>query len=1161
MAGEVFIDEPLNGGYFLNAPYIVTSVCLITFFFLGLLILAPLAGNAAARDIETRMHPLLYTSPVPKHTYLAGRFLAAYALGSLILVAIPAGVFGAALFPIDDAAIAGPHNLAAYVSTYFLMLLPNAFVVMAFMFGVAVLNRKGILTYLVAVIIGIATIASWQFLGVQESNWTLANLADPLGVTIMMELKKIWSANQKNTLLPAIENSAILNRLLWLALSAGMLLITYAAFRTSTISIKNKKAEGSAIKNGERLQVASPVIPKTLKSFDSSTRLLQISTVTRESFKLIATGWGWMALACMFLFVLLSGSMWFSDYYDIPELPVTGNLLGTLENVKDHGIWFIIPLLIIYYAGELVWRERDARMNDIVGAAPVPVWVSFVGKLAGVLLALLVVQLVLTIAGILLQVSLGYYNFQLSVYLKILLGLRLVDYVLFAVLAFAMHVLLNQKYLAHLICVLFYLLTMFGPEFGIESGLLMYGSDPGWSYSDLRGLDPFMKPWLIFKLYWGSWAMLLSVITIALWPRGTEKNILNRLKQAVTENTFNTKAVSGISLSLILITGGFIFYNTHTLHPKTTSVKPLEWKADYEKMYSKYRSNPGPILTKTNLQVEIYTEKRAVDFRGTYSMVNPTGRAIDTVFVTTAPGVENHQISFDRTANPVIDEELGFRIYVLEKPLAAGDSLKMDFHVTYAAQGFPNSGVNTSLAKNGTYFDDTWLPSIGYQKGREIYNSDDRKANGLPQKAISGPDVEASGQDRIDFEATVGTDEGLIATAPGKLIKSWTENDRSYFKYAAEYPIKNKLGFFSSNYKIHEDQWKSDSAQSVDIKILYHPEHTLNNSRMTDGVKASLSFMSREFGNYPHGELRFTEVPGYTKGLFAYPTNVFYREGFAHLKPSEDPRGIDVVFATVAHEVCHQWWGAQVMPSPVKGAALITESLAWYSAFEIIEEAKGRKEFLELVDLARDHYVSPQQREADPLLEASQTVIIYRKGPLALYSLREYIGKEQLRSRLRNFYNKYSTASGSWPLPSDLYEELRAVTPDSMRYLLHDLFATNTFWELKTERATALETETGKWKVKMDVKARKFTVDKKGNETDVPMNDWIHIGAYGRPLEDNADESSLYLKQHKIHSGMQSIEIVVTSKPYQAGIDPNRLLMDLKGWDNVTEVRLRQKDE
>jgi hypothetical protein len=35
------------------------------------------AGNAATRDRQTRMHPLIYTTPVHKFTYLGARFLAA----------------------------------------------------------------------------------------------------------------------------------------------------------------------------------------------------------------------------------------------------------------------------------------------------------------------------------------------------------------------------------------------------------------------------------------------------------------------------------------------------------------------------------------------------------------------------------------------------------------------------------------------------------------------------------------------------------------------------------------------------------------------------------------------------------------------------------------------------------------------------------------------------------------------------------------------------------------------------------------------------------------------------------------------------------------------------------------------------------------------------
>ncbi|HEY0679759.1 MAG TPA: hypothetical protein VGD17_15855, partial [Chitinophagaceae bacterium] len=156
---------------------------------------------------------------------------------------------------------------------------------------------------------------------------------------------------------------------------------------------------------------------------------------------------------------------------------------------------------------------------------------------------------------------------------------------------------------------------------------------------------------------------------------------------------------------------------------------------------------------------------------------------------------------------------------------------------------------------------------------------------------------------------------------------------------------------------------------------------------------------------------------------------------------------------------------------------------------------------------------------------------------------------------LRNFFKKYSTGT-ALPLPQDLYKELQTVTPDSMQYLLKDLFATNTYWEFKTEKAIASQTSSGKWKVTMDVHARKYTVDKNGTQTDVEMNDWIQIGVNGLSGGTKADKN-LYMQQHRIRSGMQSIEIEVTGKPALAGIDPNNLLMDFENNDNVSEVKLR----
>ena len=42
---------------------------------------------------------------------------------------------------------------------------------------------------------------------------------------------------------------------------------------------------------------------------------------------------------------------------------------------------------------------------------------------------------------------------------------------------------------------------------------------------------------------------------------------------------------------------------------------------------------------------------------------------------------------------------------------------------------------------------------------------------------------------RIALEAVIGTDAGQTAVAPGRLLRSWTENERRYFHYATDVPI------------------------------------------------------------------------------------------------------------------------------------------------------------------------------------------------------------------------------------------------------------------------------------------------------------------------------------------------------------------------------------
>jgi hypothetical protein len=180
----------------------------------------------------------------------------------------------------------------------------------------------------------------------------------------------------------------------------------------------------------------------------------------------------------------------------------------------------------------------------------------------------------------------------------------------------------------------------------------------------------------------------------------------------------------------------------------------------------------------------------------------------------------------------------------------------------------------------------------------------------------------------------------------------------------------------------------------------------------------------------------------------------------------------------------------------------------------------------------------------------------YRKGPFALHALSEYMGGERVNLAFQRLLEKHR--SGAPPLATslDLYRELQAVTPDSLRYLLHDLFAANTFWELRTEQASAEQTAAGNWQVTLRLRARKVTVDPAGVETEVPMDECVQIGVFA-PTEQGADfGETLHLQMHRIRSGEQTITVTVPREPSDAGIDPYHLLIDLERFDNVEKVQI-----
>ena len=1152
-----------------NAPLNVAGAIALFGGSFGLVVSAALFGDAAVRDVAAGMDPLLFTTRLRKAEFLGGRFLAALAVNAIVVVALPLGHIVATATPLMGSEPLGPFRLAAYVQPLLLFSWPNLFLVGAILFTIGALARQAVPVYLAAIgiLIGYVTAANYWS---RVDNPMLSALGDPLGIIALMEMSRYWTPADQNTHLIGFPTMMLLNRVVWLAVAAVVFVLLHRTFRFA------HPDGGRLLRKSRRATVDvaserhSPVpIPHAAGTFGLRTRLWQVLAVARRTFGDVVAGRAFrVMLLGAFGCVLLMGWNVTETVFETSTWPVTHLVAGTVLSQRI----FIIPfLLIILFAGELVWKEREVGTAEIADAVPVPDGLALLGRFLALVAIIAAVQAALVTGGVVMQALQGYYHFELSLYARIVFGFNFAEYVLLAALVMTVHVLVNHKYVGHIVALSVASFTKIAPAIGFEDSelaslfqhhLLIYNSDPGWKYSDMNGFGPFVAPYVWFKLYWAAWALLLGVVAALFWVRGRESGVRRRFSLARARFIGPVARAAGVAMVLILGLGGFIFYNTNILNEYRTRDEAGS-QAEYEKRYARFEKTPQPMITDAKLRVEIYPSDPAVELRGSYRLVNKTDARIDSVHVYLDPHLEARSFSLDRAAKPVLtDAEVGYRIFALERALQPGDSLQLTFDVVLRQRGFPNSGLQTHVVRNGTYFDRRQLPFIGYQPVFEISIGQMRERFDLPpQPRMPWPnDVEARqhrglvrGEDLVHIEATIGTAADQTATTTGVLRRSWTENGRRYFHYESEGAIPFAAPIFSGRYAVVEDRWSPSTGpgQAISLEIFHHPAHANGVGPMMRGMKASLDYYTKNLGPYPFRQLRIVEIPPYSIFGHADPGTIGFSEDafFGRIKEGE----LDQIFYGTAHETGHQW---QVTGAPVRGTGYLGESFANYSAVMVTENTFGLEEARRAYGFHMERYLrgrAEQSREVPVLDVERQTYILYRKGAIALLTLKDHIGEEAMNAALRRYLEKYRNAGPPYPTALDQYAELRAVTPDSLKYLLTDLFETVTLWDVKAERASVQRTATGTYQVTLDVVAKKTRADSVGTETEVPMDDLVEIGVFAADSGDGLG-APVYLKRHRIRSGKQTISISVPREPARAGIDPYRKLIDRVREDNVVTV-------
>jgi|GEM_PF-840732 len=1139
-----------------NAPIVIAHI-LARFGVMGLLFTMVMVARSVAKDFENNIHELIFSRPISKFQYLGGRFFGAFIANLLIFVGVILAFEIGILF-LDDK-YSGPYQFGSYLLPIVFYIIPNLLLMGGLLFGLATLTRKMTATYLA----GIAFLAVYAIVGVmlhRMDNETLKVLLDPFGITALSLYTQYWTVADMNSLMMPINATFMINRIIWLVVSICVLWYTFHKFEFIAFLEKKKKRFAIVSEKTELIdyKVDAPAISiKSNKFFTFS----QCALISWRDFKRIVSHPAFLILTTLALSEIIT------------------NFMGSLGNQSGHiypftswyisqtiHIWIYMLPMTIFFGGVLVWKEKDYRTDEIINSLPIPNWFSYINKLM-TLTGIYVLYLTLTIiAGIVTQIFiLDFTDVELGLYFKKLFGVDFFIFLHMAIIVLFIQNLSPNKYIGFFLSALFFVADMliFG-VFKFDNYLFRYGRVPEFIYSNINGFGHFAQSILWYTVYWLLLGAIIAWLTILLWRRSNENSLRIRLKYMISNISRNQ--ISGLTILLVMfaIAGIFIGYNKYVVNPYISEYDDRKMSADYEKKFSQYLTADQPTIIDINLKVDLFPKQRIANIEGEYVLFNRHDQDIKEIYVNLNDwNLSNlNPIDFDKTfVKKFHAEEFGFRKFELDQPLQPGDTMSMRFKYDIVADGFSENQPKNELVENGTClvlssFSSMYFPVIGYNLNNELMIDKYRKEYELPDKAdapkISEADKSVAIFDlsRPNYEAVISTSDDQTVISGGKLTSQWKEGTRNYFHYKTDTIIENEIAIISGRYAVTREQYGD-----VNVEVYYHPKHNYNTDRIIDGLKDSYDYGNKYFSKYPYGDLRVVEVPNYiTYGAARhFPTTFIWieSEGFITRYEEDD---IDIVYGIAAHENVHHWWAGIVTPAYAEGAFLLTETMTQYVMAMLTEKKYGDKIGRNYRKREMSSYMRRRKKDVEgeqPLLNSSvrQSYIGYKKSTVAMYALQDCIGEDSVGAALGRIVKEYGFRLDTFALASDLIDEFYKVTPDSMRYIIDDLFMKITLYENKMNKASYQLLKDGNYLVKLDMDAVKYYADSIGNQTEAPLNDYIYVA-----LMDEDGEAFYYEKHHFTESN-SFIDIITDQKPSTAGIDPYWVLIDRNLDDNICEVR------
>ncbi|WP_276133714.1 ABC transporter permease/M1 family aminopeptidase [Polluticoccus soli] len=1142
------------GNVYKNAPHAVQNYYGVMSL-ICLLMTTAFMNATANRDFQYNMYQLVFSSPIRKRDYFFGKFIGAATMAVIPLLGVSLGALLGPLMPWVSPERYGPVVWSGHLWGLVGFGIPNIFITGVLLFSLSLIFRSNIISFVGAIGILVLYAVSAGFTKDIQNEW-LANILDPFGFRPQSLLSKYMTVSEKNTHAIPLQGAFLWNRVIWMSISAVLLFVMY--FRFSFNTRKEKAAKQKISKQETFIATQKSYQPAMAGSFSLSALLYLVrfevkSIIKHPTFIIIA------AIGAINLIAALTS---FTGNYGATQYPVTYDVV---DSIRGSFYLFLIAI-ITFYSGVLVWKERDAKINEIQDSTPVKTGMLFTSKLVAMIITVAIVLAGTIVIGMIAQLCYGYTRLQAGVYIKSLLIMDMLNFTYLVIAALFFHYLINNRYVAYFAFIAFVIVNTFiWSVLEVETNMVDFGSTPNVIYSDMNGFGPFTTTVVWFNIYWSLCVLLVSYVIYAFYIRGRENAFAARVKYAGHVLRRNLAIVSVAAIAFIACSG-FVFYNTKVLNTYESSDETERKQVDYENKYKKYEGAAQPRWYSFDYHIDLEPYERNMKVMANAWVRNISGKQISEIYFNLPEHGEDLKITVPGSKVKSDDKRLKFRIVALDKPMQPGDSLPVQISFEALSRGFENEVSFKQLTQNGTFFNNyDIMPSIGYSASGELSDKNKRKKYKLPVRRraplLNENDMVArsnnyviSDADWVTINTVISTAKDQVAVAPGSLVRSWEQNGKRYFNYKLDQPSLNFYSFISAKYEVARKKWNG-----IDIEVYYHKEHGYNVPNMLNSIEKSLDYYTTNFGPYYHKQARIIEFPRYSSFAQAFPGTMPYSEGIGFITDLREVTkdDIDFVFYVVAHEMGHQYWAHQLCGANMQGSEMMSEGFAQYSSLMVMEKEYGKDKMKQFLKYEMDGYLRGRSREFEaerPIIKTeSQQYIHYQKASVVLYYVKEMIGEDKVNLAMRSLINDHAYKQPPYPTALSALRAFRAVTPDSLQYVVTDLFENITLFSNRVTDASY--TKVGdQYKVEIKTISEKYYSDSLGKETTAPMNDFIDIGVFAEAKDKKGIGKPLAMQRVRLNKRDNVYTFYVTEKPYQAGIDPYNYLVDRLPDDNVKRI-------